>query len=107
MNRPIAFNDGLCSIWQLKGRTLEKKLGQFDFKEETVGIKAYTEFNLIGKEVEKVISIPYNTLIKNGHIVVIEDEQHEIILCQKKDTFPLSWRLTLSKTPLRYSDAEV
>lgn len=106
-NPPIAFNDGICTIYSVENRNLKEKLGCFNFKEETVGIKAYSEFHLIGIEIERVISIPYNPLINNGYVVAINGSHYDISLIQKKDTFPKSWRMTLSKSPMRWNDDKV
>ena len=101
---PIAFNDGVCSVWTVEKNHLKDKLGEFDFHEETLGIRAFYELGLIGKQVERVISIPYQSLIDYSTIVQIEDKRYTITLIQKKETFPMSLRLTLEKSPIRVGD---
>lgn len=104
LNRKVAFTDGLCAIYTAEGRSLKEKLGEFRFKEETIGIQSFTEFQAIGVEVNKVISIPFNHLVDIGRVVKINGEHYLISLIQKKDTFPLSLKLTLSKNNLRWQD---
>lgn len=103
LNR-VAFTDGLCSIYTAEGRSLKTKLGDFYFKEETIGIRSFTEFQAIGVEVNKVISIPFNDLVDIGRVVVIRGEYYLVNLIQRKDTFPMSLKLTLSKNNLRWQD---
>lgn len=102
------FNDGVCRVYTVEKRTISEELGIFDFREETVGIQAFTEFSAIGIEVEKVISIPFNTIVNVGRVVKLNDDDNYylISLIQKKDTFPISLRLTLSKNSLRWDENE-
>lgn len=111
MNKTInkinkAFNDGVCRVYTVEKRKIKEQLGSFNFSEETVGIKAFTEFQTLGIEVEKAISIPYNNLVDTGRLVKLNDDDYyyKISLIQVKDTFPKSLKLTLSKTPLRWDD---
>lgn len=104
--RPIAFNDGICSIWTLEKNHLKTKLGEFDFHEDTLGINTFHELGLLGKQVDRVISIPYQTLIDQSFAVVIESKAYYVITIQKKDTFPMSLKLTLEKTPIKVGDAQ-
>lgn len=103
---PKPFRDGICTIYTVEKRKISEELGTFDFREETVGIEAFTEFQTIGVEIDKVISIPFNNVANIGRVVKINDEDnfYQISLIQRKDTFPKSLRLTLSKSPLRWED---
>lgn len=100
------FNDGICRIYTIDKRKVKDQLGSFNFCTETVGIKAYTGFQTLGIEIEKVISVPYNNLVSTGRLVKLNDdnEYYQISLIQEKDTFPKSLKLTLSKNPLRWDD---
>lgn len=98
-----AFNDGRCSIYTVEKRSIKEKLGDFDFQEETVGVKAFYEFHVLGIQIEKVISIPFNELINPSRVVKIGNDFYTISLIQKKDTFPISLRLSLSKSPLKWN----
>lgn len=103
--KKVSFNDGLCDIYSLapKGRELGKKLGTFYFCNDTIGIKSYyTSLHIEGMKIDKTISIPYNKLIDNSKVVMIEGEAYEISLLQPKDTFPKSLRLTLTKANIKY-----
>ncbi len=106
MKTPIAFNNGICRIYTVENRSLVEELGAFNFREETVGIKAFTEFNAIGVEIAKVISIPYNKEVDIGRVVRLNDDTmyYLISLVQVKDTFPKSLRLTMTETPLRWNN---
>lgn len=102
----LPFNDGLCSIYTIEKRTISETLGVFDFHEETVGITAYTNFQNLGIEVEKVISIPYNNVAKTGRVVKLSNENNYylISLIQVKDTLPKSLKLTLTKTSINWNE---
>lgn len=103
--KKVSFNDGVCDIYSLapKGRELGKKLGTFYFCNDTIGIKSYyTSLHIEGMKIDKTISIPYNGLIDNSKVVVIEGDTFEISLLQPKDTFPKSLKLTLTKTNVKY-----
>lgn len=102
----LPFNSGICEIYSVEGRTIDTKLGKFNFHEETVGIRAYTEFQTNGIEIEKVISIPYNELIDMSRVVRINgsDNFYRISLIQVKDTLPKSLRLTLSKATINWKE---
>lgn len=102
MALPIAFNDGKLDIYTVKNRRLQKKIGTFNFRNETIGIKQYYETSTLGIQIEKIISIPFNNLVANGYAVVINDEHYNIELIQTKDTFPKSLRITLVKIPLEF-----
>ena len=103
----LPFKDGQCKIYTIEKRTIDKCLGTFDFHNETVGIKAYTEFNVLGIEVERAISIPENDVAQVGRVLKINDESnfYQIVLIQHKDTFPRSLRLTLAKANIQWSEA--
>lgn len=98
----IAFVDGVCDIYTIDGRQAKTKTGTFNYKESTVGIKSYYGFQTLGVEIEKVISIPYNTLVNKSKIVKIGDDTYQITLIQPKDTFPKSLKLTLSKSSIKW-----
>lgn len=111
MNK-VAFTDGLAQIYTVNGRSLKEKIGTFAFHEETIGIKAYYGANTIGEQIDRVISIPFNNLIDKSRAIGIENHDGEmdyytISLIQKKDTFPKSLKITLTKTPLRWKDDKV
>lgn len=104
----LPFNDGLCRVYTVEKRTAKDYLGVFNFREETVGIKAYTEFQTLGIEVNKAISIPYNTFAEIGRIVLLNDDEqfYRIVAIQVKDNLPKSLRLTLSKTNIKWNEGE-
>lgn len=105
MVRLQAFNDGICKVYSLDKRNIDQELGTFNFREETVGITSFTEFQALGIEIEKVISIPFNNLVNTGKVVKLNDDKYyQISLIQVKETLPKSLRLTLSKKPLRWND---
>lgn len=101
---PKAFNDGKLDIYTVKNRKLQNHIGTFNFCDETIGIKQFYEFNTLGVQIEKIVSIPFNNLVTNGYAVVIDEEFYNIELIQVKDTFPKSLRITLTKTPLGFKD---
>lgn len=105
---PLPFADGRCEVFTVEKRTVKESLGKFDFREETLGIKAFTEFQTIGIEVNRVISIPLNDLVETGRVLRLNDEQsfYQISLIQRKDTFPKSLRLTLSKTNIKWNEVD-
>lgn len=102
----LPFNDGMCTICTIENRTIKDKLGNFDFREETVGIKAFTDFQVLGIQVDRVISIPYNDIAQVGRVVKINSDNnyYKIVLMQKKDTLPTSLRLTLSKINIKWNE---
>lgn len=98
------FNDGICELWSVDRLKLNSKLGTFNFTEETLGVKSYAEFKTLGTEVERVISIPFNEIVdKANQVMIINDVPYRIELIQKKDTFPVSLRITLTRTTIGYS----
>ena len=102
----LPFNDGMCTICTIENRTIKDKLGNFDFRNETVGIKAFTDFQVLGIQVDRVISIPYNDIAQVGRVVKLNagDNYYQIVLMQKKDTLPISLRLTLSKINIKWNE---
>lgn len=105
----LPFNNGYCKIYTIEKRTAKDKLGQFDFREETVGIRAFTDFQVLGIQVDKVISIPLNNVAEIGRILRInqDDYFYQITAIQKKDsTLPKSLRLTLTKTNIKWNGGE-
>lgn len=104
----LPFNDGKCDAYTIKQRTIKEHLGTFDFHEETVGIQAFTELQTLGIQIDKVIAIPYNNLVDKGRVIKIKGESnyYSIVMIQKKDTFPKSLRLTLTKTNIAWNEEE-
>ena len=107
-SKMLPFSDGFCEIYTIEKRTVKDKLGRFDFREETVGVKAYTEFQTLGIEIDRVISIPFNKVADIGRVLKInqEDNYYEIKLVQAKDTLPKSLRLTLTKTNIKWNEVQ-
>lgn len=105
-NQPLPFVDGSCAVYTIKKRTIDEFLGIFDFREETVGIQAFTEFGTLGIQVDKAISVPYNNVMEIGRVLRINDDTnlYQITMIQKKDTFPKSLRLTLTKYNIKWTD---
>ena len=105
-NQPLPFKDGKCIVCTIKNRTVDETLGTFDFREETTGIQAFTEFNALGIQIDKTISIPFNTIVDVGRILRINEDTnfYQIVMVQRKDTFPLSLRLTLTKTNIKWNE---
>ena len=101
--KPKPFNDGICQIFTVEKRSIKECLGIFNFKEETVGIKMFSEMHILGFEIERVISIPFNSIVDKSRVVKIGEIYYEISLIQVKDTFPKSLKITLKKTPLKWS----
>lgn len=108
-SKMLPFNDGICCIFTIEKRTVKEKLGQFDFREETVGIQAFTEFQAIGIQIDKAISIPYNNIAEVGRVVRLNQEEnlYNITMIQKKDTVPKSLRLTLAKNNIKWNEENV
>lgn len=99
------FNDGICELWTVDRLKLKEKIGTFNFSEETLGIKSYSDFKTFGAEVERVVSIPFNEIVnKTNQVMIIKGVSYRIELIQKKDTFPTSLRITLSRTTIGYAN---
>lgn len=105
-SKMLPFPDGFCEIYTIEKRTAKDKLGTFDFREETVGIQAFTDFQALGVQIDKVISIPYNTVADIGRVLRINQDTnfYQISMIQKKDTLPMSLRLTLSKINIKWNE---
>lgn len=105
-SKMLPFNDGICVVYTIEKRTVKERLGQFDFREETVGIQAFTEFQAIGIQIDKVISIPYNNIAEVGRVVRLNQEEnlYNITMIQRKDTVPKSLRLTLAKNNIKWNE---
>lgn len=104
----LPFNDGFCQIYTIEKRTAKDYLGTFDFRDETVGVQAYTGFQTLGIQVDRVISIPYNTKADVGRILKINQDTnfYQIVMMQVKENIPKSLRLTLTKTNLKWNEGE-
>lgn len=102
-----SFTDGICSVYATEKRNLTNKIGTFYFKDETLGIKLFTELQTLGSKAERVISIPYNKLLTSTYVIVIEDIVYQIELIQVKDTFPKSLKITLSRSPFTWSNTTI
>ena len=102
----LPFNDGMCTICTIENRTIKDKLGNFDFREETVGIKAFTDFQVLGIQIDKVISIPFNNVAEVGRVLKMNQDPnyYRIEMIQQKDTLPKSLRLTLSRTNIKWNE---
>lgn len=108
-SKVLPFNDGFVEIYSIEKRTAKEKLGQFDFREETVGIQAFTEFQTLGIQIDKVISIPYNDVCEIGRVLTLNQEPnfYQIAMMQKKDSnIPVSLRLTLTKINIKWGNAD-
>ena len=107
-SKMLPFNDGFCQIYTIEKRTVKDLLGTFDFREETVGLKAYTEFQTLGIQIDKVISIPENTVAEIGRILKLNQDEfyYQISLVQVKDTLPKSLRLSLTRTSIKWNEVE-
>lgn len=105
-SKVLPFNDGFCKIYTIEKRTAKEFLGQFDFREETVGIQAYTQFQTLGIQIDKVISIPFNSIAEVGRILKINQDDffYQITMVQKKDNFPKSLRISLTRTNIKWSE---
>lgn len=105
-SKMLPFNNGFCCIYTIEKRTAKDKLGQFDFRNETIGIRAFTDFQVLGVQLDKVISIPYNEVAEIGRILRInqDDYFYQITAIQVKDsTLPKSLRLSLTKTNIKWN----
>ena len=104
----LPFSDGRCAVYTIEKRTPKDQLGTFDFRNETIGIKAYTGFQTLGIEIDRVISIPINTVAEVGRVVRLNQDTnfYMISLIQVKDTLPKSLRLTLTKTNIKWNGDE-
>lgn len=97
------FKDGLCELWSVERLSLKEMIATFNFDEETLGIKSYSQFKTLGSDIERVISIPYNNIVdKANQVMLINGQAYRIELIQKKDTFPTSLKITLSKSTVGY-----
>ena len=108
-SKVLPFNDGFVEVYSIEKRTAKEYLGTFDFREETVGIQAFTEFQTLGIQIDKVISIPYNNVCEIGRILKLNQEPnfYQIAMMQKKDTnIPTSLRLTLTKTNIKWGSSD-
>lgn len=107
-SKMLPFNNGTCGIYTIEKRTAKEKLGQFDFRNETIGIRAYTDFQLLGVQVDKIISIPINDVAEVGRILRINQDEnfYMITAIQIKDTLPKSLRLTLQKSNIKWNGGE-
>lgn len=104
----LPFNDGFCQIYTIEKRTAKDFLGKFDFREETVGVQAFTEFQTLGIQIDKVISIPYNTVAEVGRILRINQDTnfYQITMIQVKENIPKSLRVTLTKTNIKWNEGD-
>lgn len=104
----LPFNDGKCSVYTIDKRTVKELLGTFDFHNETIGIQSFTEFQALGIQIDKVIDIPDNDIVDVGRVLKINDETnyYQIVMLQKKDTFPKSLKLTLTKTNIKWNEED-
>lgn len=102
------FNDGIVKVLEVNQRSITKELGKLRFGYRTIGIKRFYEAKVLSSSVDKLISIPKNTIVKQMNIIEIESVQYKIEQIQEKfDTAPPCLYLSLKKETIKYTDERI
>jgi hypothetical protein len=110
-NQSEVFDDGILTILNAKdGVILSNKFSPIRYGVRTVGAIRFYQAEVAGTEIEMMISVPFNSYIKQKDLVEIHsfhtDEKliYRIKQLQPKDTAPKSIYLTLEKTDVLFTD---
>lgn len=111
-NQSETFNDGVLSVLNANDGviTSNKFEETLRFGIKTVGFSRFFGAEVAGTKIEKLISVPFNSLIQQDDLIETtsfytgEINVYRIKLMQPKDTVPRSLYLTLVKDGIAYTD---
>lgn len=111
LNQPETFNDGILKILNAsEGIITGEQSDCLRYGIRTVGAIRFYQAAVSGTQIEMLISVPFNTLIKQQDLVEItsfrtgQSQIFKIKQLQIKDTSPRSIYLTLIKDGILYTD---
>lgn len=98
------FNDGLCSVYQLKERMLGDKIGDFRFSNESVTYQRYLEAEQNNQTISRSIGIPKGTKdVLERMAVKIGEDWYLIDHIQLKTYDHPTWlKMFLERTTIPY-----
>ena len=107
-SRFLLFNDGDCDVYKVIDRRIEeKKETGCGFSEQSVGERRHWDAYVAGILIVRTIRVRKETNVDFGDLLVIGGEQY--IVAQKDlkdDRMPVSWLLSLQKSPIEYKTVE-
>lgn len=100
------FYDGVMDVCSVRNRVLtETKLSDVRFGLRTVGVSRFYRAKVASDTIDKLVSVPINSIIKRSDVLIIEGEQFKIQQIQEKiDTLPPCLYLSLERIVTRYQD---
>lgn len=110
-NQSEVFDDGILTVLNANdGVILSNKFSPIRYGVRTAGASRFFAAEVAGTEIEMMISVPFNFLIKQKDLIEIQSFHtgekgiYQIKQLQPKDTAPRSLYLTLTKTDVLYTD---
>lgn len=101
------FNDGVARVCEVSGRKITAEKGTVRFGIRTVGIKRYYEAKVASDQVDRLISVPYNSPVQRSNLLILSSEQYKIIQIQeKRDSKPPCLYLSLERENILYKKEE-
>lgn len=105
------FSDGIATVLTAKnGVILSNAFSSIRYGIRTVGAIRFFQAKTAGTEIDMLISVPFNYLIKQNDLIELQSfhtgqkEIYEIKQLQVKDTIPKSLHLTLVRSSINYVD---
>lgn len=104
------WNNGRLTVLNAEEGTITSEKGSIPFGYKTVGIKRFYNAAIAGSEIQKVVSVPDNNIVKQKDLIELFDFKtgerniYRVDLLQEKDTVPRSIWLTLIKDDVIYDD---
>lgn len=98
------YQDGWGTAWIAEDRKLASVRQKIiHFQEQTVGERRFWDAYVAGTEIKRAVKVPFESLIEQGDIFIIEGKQYLVEQKDlKDDKLPVSWLLSLSKNPIEY-----
>lgn len=104
------WNDGRLTVLSAEEGVIISEKGCIPFGYKTIGIKRFYNAAIAGSEIQKVVSVPDNSIVKQKDLIELFDFKtgekniYRVDLLQEKDTAPISIWLTLIKDDVIYDD---
>lgn len=100
------YPDGWGTSYEVTDRRIITVRQQvIHFAEATVGERRYWDAQVAGTTVSKAVLVPYDSQVERGDVFVIGETQYNVVQKDRRDTFPVSWLLSLEDNPVKYKEA--
>ena len=104
------WNNGRLTVLEAADGVILSEKGTIPFGYKTVGIKRFYNAAIAGTEIQKLVSVPENGIVKQKDLIELFDFKtgekniYRVDMLQEKDTAPRSYWLTLVKDDVIYDD---